>query len=207
MKKIFVIMLCILPMMAFAQEFGVFNRAEIFQAMPETQEAIKKLDQLAKNYEDDLLALREEYQKKGSEFVAQRDSMPELIRTRRMAEIQNLEERIQNYYQETQASLQKTEQELIVPINEKLMKAVEAVGDEQGLVYIFDISTPSALMYYSRSHSHSIALSPLLFKVYSAVFFARPRGETYILSIFSFSIRRDRSSASLFPFSVSESCS
>ena len=88
MKKIFVIMLCILPMMAFAQEFGVFNRAEIFQAMPETQEAIKKLDQLAKNYEDDLLALREEYQKKGSEFVAQRDSMPELIRTRRMAEIQ-----------------------------------------------------------------------------------------------------------------------
>ena len=77
--------------------------------------------------------------------------MPELIRTRRMAEIQNLEERIQNYYQETQASLQKTEQELIVPINEKLMKAVEAVGDEQGLVYIFDISTPSALMYYSKA--------------------------------------------------------
>ena len=151
MKKIFVIMLCILPMMAFAQEFGVFNRAEIFQAMPETQEAIKKLDQLAKNYEDDLLALREEYEKKGSEFVAQRDSMPELIRTRRMAEIQNLEERIQNYYQETQASLQKTEQELIVPINEKLMKAVEAVGDEQGLVYIFDISTPSTLMYYSKA--------------------------------------------------------
>jgi hypothetical protein len=31
------------------------------------------------------------------------------------------------------------------------MKAVESVGEEQGLVYIFDISTPSALMYYSKS--------------------------------------------------------
>ncbi len=151
MKKIFAIVLCILPMMAFAQEFGFFNRAEIFQAMPETQEAIKKMDQLAKSYEDELLVMRTEYQKKGSEFIAQRDSLPESIRSHRMAEIQNMEERIQNFYQNSQADLQQKEQELIAPINEKMMKAVEAVGDEQGLVYIFDISTPSALMYYSKT--------------------------------------------------------
>ncbi len=155
MKKFVLTLLCILPMLAFAQEqkpqFGYFNRAEIFQAMPETQEAIKKMDQLAKAYEDDLLAMRTEYQKKGSEFIAQRDSLPESIRTRRMAEIQNLEERIQDFYQVSQTDLQKKEQELIAPINEKLMKAVEKVGEEQGMVYIFDISTTSTLMYYSKS--------------------------------------------------------
>lgn len=151
MKKLFAMIVCILPMLAFAQEFGYFNRAEIFQAMPETQEAIKKMDQLAKNYEDELLGMQTEYQKKGSEFVAQRDSLPEAIRTRRMAEIQDLEERIQNFYQKTQSDLQQKEQELIAPISEKLMKAVEAVGDEQGMVYIFDISTPSTMMYYSKS--------------------------------------------------------
>lgn len=157
MKRIFAIMLCILPMMAFAQEFGYFNRAEIFQAMPETQEAIKKMDQLAKTYEDELLAMQTEYQKKGSEFIAQRDSLPESIRTRRMAEVQDLETRIQEFYQLIQNNLQKSEQELIAPINEKLMKAVEAVGDEQGLVYIFDISTPSALMYYSKSKCKDVS--------------------------------------------------
>ena len=151
MKKFLVMMLCILPMMAFAQEFGIFNRNEIFQAMPETQEAIKKMDQLAKTLEDELLVMRTEYQKKGSEFIAQKDSLPESIRARRMAEIQDLEQRIQEFYQDVQTQLQQREQELLAPISEKLMKAVESVGEEQGLVYIFDISTPSALMYYSKS--------------------------------------------------------
>ena len=151
MKKFLVMMLCILPMMAFAQEFGIFNINEIFQAMPETQEAIKKMDQLAKTLEDELLVMRTEYQKKGSEFIAQKDSLPESIRARRMAEIQDLEQRIQEFYQDVQTQLQQREQELLAPISDKLMKAVESVGEEQGLVYIFDISTPSALMYYSKS--------------------------------------------------------
>lgn len=157
MKKIFAMIMCILPMLAFAQEFGYFNRAEIFQAMPETQEAIKKMDQLAKTYEDELLAMQTEYQKKGSEFIAQQDSLPETIRARRMAEVQDLETRIQEFYQMIQNNLQKSEQELIAPINEKMMKAVEAVGEEQGLVYIFDISTPSTLMYYSKSKCKDVS--------------------------------------------------
>lgn len=150
-KKLFISILCILPLCAFAQDFGYINRNEIFQAMPETQEAIKKLDVLAKNYESELLIMQEEYQKKGSEFVAQRDSLPESIRTRRMAEIQDLEQRIQNFYQDSQTDIQKKEQELILPINEKLTNAVKAVGEEQNLIYIFDISSNSALMYYSTS--------------------------------------------------------
>jgi outer membrane protein len=106
---------------------------------------------LAKTLEDELLVMRTEYQKKGSEFIAQKDSLPESIRARRMAEIQDLEQRIQEFYQDVQTQLQQREQELLAPISDKLMKAVESVGEEQGLVYIFDISTPSALMYYSKS--------------------------------------------------------
>ncbi len=149
MKKFLVSVLCILPMLAFAQEFGYFNRAEIFQAMPETQKAIKDLEQLSKSYEEELSMLQAEYQKKGQDFVAQRDSLPESIQMRRMTEIQNLEENIQNFYQESQVKLQQKEQELIVPINELMMKAVKAVGDRMGLVYIFDISSNSNLVYYS----------------------------------------------------------
>lgn len=152
MKRLLISVFCLATLWASAQEFGYFNRQEIFQMMPETQEATKKMDQLAKSYEDELLAMQTEYQKKGAEFLAQRDSLPESILTRRMTEIQSLEERIQNFYRDSQTDLQKKEQELILPINEKLMKAVAAVGEELGLVYIFDISMPqSPLMYYSKS--------------------------------------------------------
>lgn len=150
-KKFIIAVLCCLPLLAAAQEFGYVNRAEIFQAMPETAEAMKKLDNLAKNYEDELLIMQEEYQKKGSEFVAQRDSLPESIRIRRMTDIQDLEQRIQNFYQDSQEHIQRQQQELIIPINDKLAKAVQAVGGELNMVYIFDISSNMGLMYWSPS--------------------------------------------------------
>lgn len=150
-KNLFIAVLCVLPLCAIAQEFGYINRAEVFQAMAETKEAIAKMEQLAKNYESELLIMQEEYQKKGSEFVAQRDSLPESIKVRRMTEIQDLEQRIQDFYQNSQSDMQKKEQELILPINEKLSAVVKTVGDEQNLVCIFDISSNSGIMYWSTA--------------------------------------------------------
>lgn len=150
-KKLLIALVCLLPLSLFAQDlkFGYVNRAEIFQSMPETTVASKKIDELAKNYETELSKMQEEYQKKGSEFVATRDSLPESIRVRRMTEIQDLEQRLQAFYQDSQKEIQKQQQELIIPINEKLTNAVKAVGQENAMVYIFDISANAGLMYWS----------------------------------------------------------
>jgi len=150
-KKLLIAIACLLPMSLFAQDlkFGYVNRAEIFQSMPETVTATKKIEDLAKNYESELTKIQEEYQKKGSEFVATRDSLPEAIRARRMTEIQDLETRLNSFYQDSQKDIQKQQQELIIPINDKLSKAVKAVGQENGFVYIFDISINAGLMYWS----------------------------------------------------------
>lgn len=150
-KKLFIALLCFLPLSLFAQDlkFGYFDRSQIFQSMPETVAAFKKLDELGKNYETEIAKIQEEYQKKGSEFVAARDTLPEAIRTRRMTEIQDIEQRLQSFYQDSQKDMQKQQQDLIVPINKKLADAVKAVGQENGFVYIFDTSANSGLMYWS----------------------------------------------------------
>ncbi len=150
-KKLFVAMLCVLPLYAMAQEFGSINRSEIFQAMPETKAAIEKLDQTAKTMENELVGMREEYQKKGTDFMAQRDSLPESIQQRRMAEIQDLEQRIQDFYQQSQQQIQQQQQELLIPINKKLSEAIKAVGDELGLIYIVDSSVESACVYVNAA--------------------------------------------------------
>ena len=128
-KKLLIAIACLLPLSLFAQDlkFGYVNRAEIFQSMPETVAASKKIDELAKNYETELSKMQEEYQKKGSDFVATRDSLPESIRVRRMTEIQDLEQRLQSFYQDSQKEIQKQQQELIIPINDKLTNAVKTV--------------------------------------------------------------------------------
>ncbi len=150
-KKLFIAIALILPLTAFAQDlkFGYFNRAEIFQAMPETVAATKKLDEISKNYETELMKMQGEYQKKGSDFVAAKDSLPEAIKVRRMTEIQDLEQRLQSFYTDSQTEIKKTQQDLIIPINTKLMNAVKTVGQDQGFVYIFDTSANAGLMYWS----------------------------------------------------------
>jgi outer membrane protein len=150
-KKILFAIVCLFPLMLNAQDlkFGFFNRTEIFQSMPETSEATKKLDALAKNYETELVKMQEEYQKKGSDFVAARDSLPESIKVRRMTEIQDLEQRLNTFYQDSQKDIQKQQQELVLPINDKLAKAVKDVGTENGFIYIFDTSANAGLMYWS----------------------------------------------------------
>ena len=155
-KKLFVAMLCALPLCAMAQEFGSINRNEIFQAMPETKEAIQKLDQLAKNYENELLAMREEYQKKGNDFMAQRDSLPEPILQRRMSEIQELESHMQEFYNQSQTNIQKQQQEYIIPINKKLSDAIKAVGEELGLIYIIDTSVESACVFVNPAKTKDV---------------------------------------------------
>lgn len=150
-KKLILILACLLPISLIAQDlkFGIFNRTEIFQSMPEYLAAAKKVDDLAKTYESELMTIQEEYQKKGSEFVAAKDTLPEAIKTRRMTEIQGLEQRLQEFYQDSQKEIQKTQQDLLNPVSAKLLNAVKAVGNENGFVYIFDTSVNAVLMYWS----------------------------------------------------------
>ena len=150
-KKLFIALALLLPLTTFAQDlkFGYFNRAEIFQSMPETVAATKKLDEISKNYESELARMNEEYQKKGSDFIAAKDTLPEAIKTRRMTEIQDIEQRLQAFYQDSQNEIKKNQQDLIIPINTKLMNAVKIVGQDQGFVYIFDTSANAGLMYWS----------------------------------------------------------
>jgi outer membrane protein len=150
-KKIVALLVCVLPFSVFAQQLkiGYYNRSEIFQSMPETVEATKKLDQVSSTYEKELLRIQEEYQKKGSDYIAGRDTMPEAIRLRRETEIQDLQQRLQSFYQDSQDDIKKQQQSLIVPINTKLDTAIKSVGSENGFTLIFDVSINAGLSYWS----------------------------------------------------------
>jgi outer membrane protein len=153
-KRFLLALLCLLPVRLFAQELkvGYFNKAEIFQSMPETQAAQKKIQDVTKQYESDLTKMKDEYQKKGSDFVAAKDSLPEAIRVRRMTELQDLDQRISTFYETSQNELRETYNQLRTPIETKLNAAIKAVGQEQNFFLLFDISVdPSvnALNYWS----------------------------------------------------------
>ena len=103
------------------------------------------MNAMAKQYQDEMQRTAEEFNKKYQEFLAQQDSLPQNIAERRMKELQDMEQRQQQFQQEAQQSMQKAQQDAMTPIMQKLDAAIQAVGQADGYVYIFDVArTPVA---------------------------------------------------------------
>ena len=144
MIKTFVLAcLLLLSSMLTAQDlkFGHINMQELIMELPAKLEADTKLQAEAQILQDRMKVMSEEHEKKFRDYIAQRETMPELIRTTMEKEIQDIEQRLQNYQTMAQQTLQKKEQELYQPILEKVQQAVDNVGQEQGFIYIFDLSS------------------------------------------------------------------
>ena len=142
MKKLIVLLLMLLPfagaMNAQEAKIAFVNAGEIFTMMPEFKDMQKKMDDLNAKYKTELETMNSEFQKKYSDFIAQQDSLTENIKVRRMQEVQDMQQRIDNFVQVAQQDVAKQQQDLMAPIQQKLQDAIKAVGAEQGYTYIID---------------------------------------------------------------------
>ncbi len=158
LKKLVVVMLCAFPMVMFAQDkFGHVNSQELIMAMPERTTIESTLDELQTQWETELVKMREEYYTKVQEYQEKQATMPESIKQARQSEIVELEQRITTFTQSAQTDLQQKQQELLMPLIEKIKKAIGEVGAEGKYTYIFDLSTQS-IVYESPNSNDVTAL-------------------------------------------------
>ena len=148
MKKLIALLLMLLPFAGAvnAQEVKIafVNTQEVFMALPEVADMQKKLEDLNAKYMKELETMQGEYQKKYSDFIAQQDSLTENIKVRRMQEVQDMQQRMDNFVQVAQQDVAKQQQDLLTPIQQKIQDAIKAVGAEKGYTYIID---PQVLLY------------------------------------------------------------
>ena len=140
MKKLFIMMLMLAPMAAFAQKFGHVNSQEVIQAMPEFAKARTEIEALTKQYEADLKSMYEELQKKGEAYEKEQATLPANIKERREKELGEMQQKIQQSYQDNQQALAKEQQEKMNAITTKVLDAIKAVGQAGGYVYIMDVT-------------------------------------------------------------------
>ena len=144
MKKIILAIALVLPMAVSAQKFGHVNTQELFAQMPEVNAVRAQMDTIQSQYESQLAMMQEEFKKKVQDFQAQEATLAEAIKQIRQQELQEMQQRIQLFYQTAEQDIQKKQQELLAPVHEKMSKAIQAVGQKEGYTYIFD----SAVMVY-----------------------------------------------------------
>ena len=138
MKKIIIALLLALPMIASAQKFGHIDTQELFAQMPEVAQVRLKMDTIQTQYENQLASMNEEIQKKAQDYQAQEATMADAVKQIRQQELQEMNQRIQLFYQTAEQDIQQKQKELLAPVHEKMAKAIKTVGERDGYTYIFD---------------------------------------------------------------------
>ena len=152
MKRIILSLMVLLPLGMVAQEIkiAIVNTSEVISVMPEVTAMENELMALHQKYQAELQSLENEYNRKNSDFVAQQDSLNENIQKLRIQEIQDIQTRLENLYQMAQQDIEKKRTDLSAPIQEKVMKAISEVGDENGYTCVFD-PHPQIVLYTGKS--------------------------------------------------------
>ncbi|ADQ79592.1 outer membrane chaperone Skp (OmpH) [Paludibacter propionicigenes WB4] len=153
-KKIALLVLCALPFSLMAQEvkLGHINSQEILSLMPERTTIEKTISDLQAQWEKEIAKMREEYFAKTKEYQEKQATMPESIKQARQSEIAEMEQRISTTGQNAQTDLQKKSQDLFAPVIEKVKKAINEVGAENGYLYIFDLGAQSIIYQSPKSN-------------------------------------------------------
>ncbi len=141
-KKLLLAIMIALPMSVFAQKFGVINTNQLMEALPEMKTVKEQMDAATKKYEDEFTKLQEEFNKKYQEFQALEESTPQTIKERRMQEMQELDAKIQKFRETAQQDLQRQQQQLMAPIQENVIKAIQSVGAEGNYTFVFENMMP-----------------------------------------------------------------
>ena len=116
------------------------NTQELVESMPEMQSAKSELEKMSKTYETDIHGMATVLQNKVKQYDAESTTKTDEENSKRLQEVQSMEQSIRQYQAQAQQDLQKKEIELLKPITEKAKAAILKVGSNQGFDYVLDSS-------------------------------------------------------------------
>lgn len=139
LKKLLLAIVIALPMSAFAQKFGIVNIDEVGAAMPEATAMQNQMAETSKKYEDEFTKLQEALNQQYAEFQNMQNdaSVTDTMKELKMQDIQERAQKIEQFRQTATQDLQRQQEQLMAPIQQKLMDAIKSVGAEGGFTFIF----------------------------------------------------------------------
>lgn len=118
------------------------NSIELLDGFKEKEVASEKIITLSENYKKELELMQNEYNKKYSDYITYQNSLSDNIKLRRMQELTELENRIQQFMKLAQEDIEQQEQLMLNPLKERIMNAIKQVGIEQNFTVIYDLADP-----------------------------------------------------------------
>jgi outer membrane protein len=161
MKKIMTLLvgavLIFISLTGFSQttlKIGHVDIAEILAALPARDSAAAVIEKETKEMQatyDDMTAV---YNRMLDDYEKGQSTFSEVVKKNKETELLDKEKRLQEFEQNASANMQKRNSELIQPILNKILKAVDKVAGENGFTYILDVSKGSVV--YTSKDSQNI---------------------------------------------------
>jgi outer membrane protein len=150
-KIVAVVMLVFFAATAHAQtlKFGHIDLQALIQVMPERATAETEFNGFQAELEDVLGEMQQNYQTKLQELEQLGEGASEIKRNAKITELQDMQQRIQNYQVTAQQQIQQKQAELLQPVFDKAEEAIGEVAKEQGLLYVFDVGS-NVVLYKSN---------------------------------------------------------
>jgi outer membrane protein len=133
-----------------AQKIAHLSLDSLVSLMPETKVATDAAQQYLKGLNEESVAMQTEFESKYKDYLEKEATMSELLKRNKQEDLQQLQNRIQEFQRQAEQEYRKKQAELTAPILEKAKKGIEAVAKEGGYKYVLDTSVQSTSVLYSE---------------------------------------------------------
>ncbi|MCR9172726.1 MAG: OmpH family outer membrane protein [bacterium] len=147
MKRILLVFfIAIAANFSFGQKTGHINTLELIDKMPEKAQAQEKLNNLQIETDAMLKELVVKYTNLGMDIEEQGETWSAVILQMKKNELLRMEQTIQDAKILAEKEFVYKEQELLAPILDKALAAIETVAEKRGYDYVIDTAAGSTLL-------------------------------------------------------------
>lgn len=153
MKKIVLfVAAAVLTLSASAQnlKFAHVNYSELVQLMPEADAARAQLSAQSKEFDETYASMLEEFQSKYQQYQQKSSTWTAAIRESKEKELNDIQQRIQEFQQTANQELTASQNSLMAPIQQKALETVQKLAKEGGYIYVFE---QSQIIYIDNAQS------------------------------------------------------
>lgn len=147
--KILALALLFIATQSFGQslKFGQLNLQELVALMPESDSAQAKLQNYAKELDETLEGMQQEWSTKMQTYNQKSATWTAAILEAKTKELQEMEGRVRQFQENARNEYTNMQQTLYAPLFKKANDAVDKIGKEGGYLYIFDLSQAGILFH------------------------------------------------------------
>ena len=127
--------------------------AQIMAALPARDSAALILEKETKEIQSTYDDMSVVYNKMMDDYEKGISTYSEIMKKNKESELLDKQKRLQEFEQNASATLQKRNSELIQPIIDKIIRAVNKVATENGFTYILDVSKGSVVFTSKESQN------------------------------------------------------